>query len=67
MDKTLKSVVKRQKLNQEKREVEMHIACIVLSEIIAPFFSEQEFDSTIYYITNPIIGSVFGKQLHDII
>jgi hypothetical protein len=45
----------------------MHIACILMSEIIAPFFSEQESDSTIYYIINPIIGSVFGKQLLDII
>jgi hypothetical protein len=55
------------KLKQEKREVEMHIAPILLSEIIAPFFSEQESDSTTYYIINPIIGSVFEKQLHDII
>jgi hypothetical protein len=45
----------------------MHIACILLSEIIAPFFSEQESDSTTYYIINPIIGNVFEKQLYDII
>jgi len=45
----------------------MHIACILLSEIVVPFFSEQESDSTTYYIINPIIGSVFEKQLHDII
>jgi len=45
----------------------MHIACILLSEIIVPFFSEQESDSTTYYIINPIIGSVSEKQLHDII
>ena len=56
-----------QKLNQEKWEIEMHIACILLSEIIVSFFSEQESDSTTYYIINPIIGSVFEKQLHDII
>jgi len=45
----------------------MHIACILLSEIIAPFFPEQESVSTTYYIINPIIGSVFEKQLYDII
>jgi len=69
-DLTIKNIsfnLQCQKLKQEKREVEMHIAPILLSEIIAPFFSEQESDSTTYYIINPIIGSVFGKQLHDII